>query len=909
MRSVFWIALACLAAGSLVGCAGRPPTGAKQAAALSGWLGKQQFSSWQTFRQAGAKPSLPASPDGFTLGSPNVFAAIGAEPDDLSSLDVFWADERTVRPIAKPLTVSVLARGKGISRQAAKQPVPLASFPEQRLSRVRHSSIIVSESKRDDLKVTIVDFAPMGKDSSFLCRWFIIENTGKRLRRVGLLLKTMVQGEPQRLDGRALRLGDKLAMVSDTDLDWREEGVRLAVGRIDPGERASAALLLVGARDGRRLEDGLKKARAATPLLMEKLEETRLDWERWCARSELKTGDERTDDLLDSLLCLVRGHIGSSAIHTGSLRYPHDRAWVRDSYWVQRALLELGYADEAKLNLRFFHSAWKASGIASYYDTTTRGSTAYGYHGVELPHYLVLMVRDAERMGGADGKAFWDMVSACLDSAAAPESGLQPMNGDETWLLAAPVRELDALLDNSWLLIASAEYGAELAARVGDAKRAASYRALASRARNAVSRFLTRDGWFAIGYGADGSRDLSLCPEVLARAAILGILPAADPRVSSGLAAAWSRLGFARGIRTDARSATISGGTPGYVLWAAAEEEPTFAPELVKRSLDFASATGCVWEYHDLYDRAWGGEKSRLWDSAVLLTGLTRALFTKQVVGGRPRFAVRPAVVEPMKVTPAPFDGEALLKSAGKSLILQQSSPQHAARIARELTRQRSALFAIAAYPGQPPAKDSAIIVSRTRPPAGWRQVGDYWVRDWSGPPQLWVQNRGHAYLDTDLVVNDLVSCLAPMREKPAPFPDASFELAARFGEAPAGQAQVTARSLFRRAEGRVALSGGQLELSAGSARIACRTRVQQAGLLELTVTASPRQTQLEAEVTFPPGWWLVYARDMEGRWDRVRDPVDEIRLPDGRIRLEYTFRPSDRPFSLTFRLARLRLP
>jgi hypothetical protein len=69
----------------------------------------------------------------------------------------------------------------------------------------------------------------------------------------------------------------------------------------------------------------------------------------------------------------------------------------------------------------------------------------------------------------------------------------------------------------------------------------------------------------------------------------------------------------------------------------------------------------------------------------------------------------------------------------------------------------------------------------------------------------------------------------------------------------------------------------------------------------------APHLTQAEVSVTLPAGWWLVRARDMSGEWDRVRDPVGEIRLPDGRIRLDCSFRPSDRPLSLTFTLARLR--
>ncbi len=213
------------------------------------------------------------------------------------------------------------------------------------------------------------------------------------------------------------------------------------------------------------------------------LEQTRVNWEKWCAQTPFTTGDQRTSDLLDSLLCLVRSHVGAQAIHTGSLRYPHNRAWVRDSYWVQRTLLELGRVPEAKVGLDFFHRAWQQHGLASSYYTTNGRPVAYGYSRVELPHYLVLMVRDADWYGRVPAKPYWDMVRGCLDRAAVTGSGLQPMNGDETWILAAPVRELDSMLDNSWLLIASAEYGSKLAQRMGDRS-----------ARRAMARWLTRPG-------------------------------------------------------------------------------------------------------------------------------------------------------------------------------------------------------------------------------------------------------------------------------------------------------------------------------------------------------------------------------------------------------------------------------
>ena len=79
-------------------------------------------------------------------------------------------------------------------------------------------------------------------------------------------------------------------------------------------------------------------------------------------------------------------------------------------------------------------------------------------------------------------------------------------------------------------------------------------------------------------------------------------------------------------------------------------------PELAKRVLRFASATGCVWELHDIYDPAWAGEKRRLWDSAVVLMGMTHALLRRSP--GTTGFSL----------PSPPFDAEALLRKADEAL-------------------------------------------------------------------------------------------------------------------------------------------------------------------------------------------------------------------------------------------------
>ena len=905
--------LICVGLVTFVGCG--KPVNRPQADRLANWLRKQSYSSWSTFRSIGKKPERPDSPDGLTLGSPNVFAAVGCNPSDLSEITTLWGDRRAARALAKPLTVS--------AGEDAENVKPLADFPQQTLRRVRHTAIAVSQAEADGLRVTAVDFAPMEADSNFLVRWYLAENTGTSARRVTLRLNVPVAGDWQQVNAHTLQRGDTFGLVSDADISAREDAVTISLGRLAKGDRASAALFISVAKNTTAL--GVARARAELarkdPLAL--LEATRENWEQWCNRTPLVSGDGRTDDLLDSLLCLVRAHVGPEAIHTGSVKYPHNRAWVRDDYWTQRTLLELGHAAEAKVGLDFFHRAWQKGGIASSYQVPDGKPMSWGYPKVELPHYLVLMVRDAEQFGQVDGAPYWDMVKACLDGASVPASGLQPMNGDETWLLASPVRELDDLLDNSWLLIASAEYGSKLALRVGDRDRAASYGAVAYRARLALRSFMPGDGqpeWYAVGRSAVAGQDspatldFSLCPEVYARGVMLGVLPSTDGLTTSSLLASWQRLRFDRGIRTHSRSATINGGTPGYVLYAAAQNPVTdalFARDLAKRMLKFASATGCVWEFHDLQDRSWAGEKRRLWDSSVLLLGLTKVLFTPQLAD-HVTFARREAPVPiqlPADDTPK-FDAAALMAKAGPALILEQQSPEHAARISRELLRQRNQLVGVARYMGQLPEANSAIIVSPADPQGTWlRMPLGYFLRAWGGPPQLWVKNMGSVHADTDPVLVDLLSFLTPQRETPLPFPDADFDLASRYGEKATGRVEAVLTFAGATSGQQFDLSGGEAKLQLGDTQVtvSATPSPDHVGTVKLGVTAT-RPEAAELSLVLPTGWWLLYARDMSGQWDRAADPVREEHLPDGRLRLTYSLRAGRNPFTVAFELTHLRV-
>jgi len=164
-------------------------------------------------------------------------------------------------------------------------------------------------------------------------------------------------------------------------------------------------------------------------------------------------------------------------------------------------------------------------------------------------------------------------------------------------------------------------------------------------------------------------------------------------------------------------------------------------------------------------------------------------------------------------------------------------------------------------------------------------------------------------YLDTDPLLWELLPDLTPERAQPLPYPDASLDLVRRHGERPSEQAEVTAVSGSAKASGLLKLAGGKLSLKAGKPEFRAEASAAEEGTVKLTVAAAAdRAEHCDVAVTMPPGWWLVVARDMTGKWDRVEDPVGEIRLSDGGLRLVYSFDAGGEPISLTFDLARLKL-
>gem|GEM_PF-3027277 len=886
----------------LAGCAGKESE--TRADKLQAWLDQQQYSTWETFY--GPDGQQPRKPDGFTLGNRQLLAGIGCTPRDLSRIDPLIGDCKNQRAFPSPLTFTL--QWSGNTRE-------LAEFKQQRLRRIVRTSIIVGTCEDKTVKVTLVDCAPTAPESNCLLRLIIVENLGKSTRFSLSFSGLFAELKP--LNANTLLINTHLGVFSDHRLRVRPNDdkteIRLGLGSIGQGKRRFAVLLFVPAKSEPKVAEGLAEAKKLIKDPVPVLEATRKEWRDW--RNQIKTSDNnpRREDLVDSLLCLIRTHIGFQAIHTGSLRYAHNRAWVRDNYWVQRALLEAGLKKEARLNLEFFFAAWKDSGLASYYEIAGKRGHGYGNMQVELPHYPVLMVRDAEELAGVEGGRYWPMVKACLNQARLAPNGLQPVNGDESWLLAAGINSLDYVLDNSLLFIAAHEYGADLARRMGDTKSAEKYASLAKQARREMELWFIapKQSRFAVAVsGAQlQTRQLDEFPATgaLSRPVVLGVYPTTDPRIRAGLLQSWQDLNYAEGVRAYSRSNICDGGTPGYLLYAASEAGMGFSDDLSRRVIDrFCSATGNVWELQSETDPAWGTEKRRLWDSAVLLLGLLH----------QNKFPTKARRAEAYQA-PAPLSR--LLDDSPQFALLDNDSVAPARELATQLARYYGAPVSLTPWRGTFPGKDNYIFVSPTPPPApeGGRKTdifaGDNYQGasfDVGGRTQtiIWVKNRGKVFSDLQGLEYDLLRAALP-RRKPTPYPKSDILVAQQIGEMPQGSLAVTMTCdrPVKFACGDQVFEGKQAEFSLDLTKsvppktgdLLVTAPTENGKIIALTVSAgarAPAQTfrpqlsplsplygaKARVTVTFPPGWWLVEASNLQSGWNRLSDPIEEIHRSDG---------------------------
>lgn len=433
----------------------------------------------------------------------------------------------------------------------------------------------------------------------------------------------------------------------------------------------------------------------------------------------------------------------------------------------------------------------------------------------------------------------------------------------------------------------------------------------------------------------------------------------------------------------------FDGGTPGYVLYAASHLDLPFAPDLVHQIQRLSAPMGNFWELHDTQDPAWGTEKRRLWDSAVVLAGLVHHLFgitpTADGVIVNPK-PPRDGWVEcsdyrigahrlGMRATPTSlsltWDGKTILdeeKPVGavirdgvvtktfpraapalpsaqeqvgwpaqiarfvggatpRFVILHDNAPNHARRIGVEILKHKR--FVVPIEPldrerlgaGQ---YGNAVIIAKSIPPAG---DGRYPVVRQGSALQVWIEDTGHVWADTDPLVDDLVRFSPPpppRGEHPMPAPNASHDLARRVGAAPSDPVRV-----------QISSRDGPMLMACGAAMVEDTTSLDRrrslqemqaqredlpkpfvlvaskipGSVTELVVTAeSDRLAWVTVTVTLPVTYWVVSSRGNPG-WDRMADPVREYRDPDGSKRLVFQLHPGDGSARRRVMLTLTRLP
>ena len=277
-----------------------------------------------------------------------------------------------------------------------------------RLSRrAEGTAILVSVVENDEIRVSMVDFAPLEPDLSLLCRVFVAENVGRGdLRDLSihhlavcsraswdLVADGPYHGAMDREDGTGFALyGNDFAapdvgalLHGMAEESWQTLDLPLRFPRIRAGESAVCWSVLIPLIRGGDPEETRALAEAPRFDPWKKLAKAQKLWQSWSASVRLESDHPLVTGLADSLQVLLKTHEGTEGFHLGATCQRHTHCWIRDNYLMQRGLLAAGRFEEAGVNLRGFVRCWQASGIACGYNVHTSASWCPGRRGSAAP--------------------------------------------------------------------------------------------------------------------------------------------------------------------------------------------------------------------------------------------------------------------------------------------------------------------------------------------------------------------------------------------------------------------------------------------------------------------------------------------------------------------------------------------
>lgn len=533
-------------------------------------------------------------------------------------------------------------------------------MPVQHLRRLEGTSIIVSSAENEEIRISVVSFAPFAPELSFICRVFIAERlVAESLKE--LTIHQLAVNSHKTWDittsGQFCHFIDKndatgfslfspdfvnsknaTLLQGNREEEWQQADVALHAPIFEPSRVAVSWSLLIPRIKGGDPEESRALETAPEFAPWENLNATRERWESWSQRTILKSDNSFLDGLMDSLQVLLKTHEGKLGLHTGSSYQRHTHCWCRDNYMMQRGLLSAGRIEEADVNFRGFVAAWRDTGISNAYHIHTHAPWS-PKPTTEVCAYLILMARDMHLWTGQESAhhGTWEMIQQCADGIHANSLGLIGFDGDEIWIweleeamLAGTQIDEYAVLDNCWLAITALEYAERIATARGFKARANQWGTKKQKITAAVEEKLwdpARRRYSSFLY-PDGKRFSGLLVNGLCTPCYIGIEEVRPGSFAAGINACGSELMSPEDIvRGNSLTDVYAGLSPAFYLHGLGSIGSYKTGDAYLQSLLRAlPSSGAPWEYSVVDCPVSSYDKRRPADSGVLLTTLIHYL-------------------------------------------------------------------------------------------------------------------------------------------------------------------------------------------------------------------------------------------------------------------------------------------
>jgi hypothetical protein len=587
---------------------------------------------------------VPRHKDGFYMSSQQLSAAVGIVHDPTAIMEL-TGEGRAVTMLHHLYDNAANSRGWlsfEISYRLGGElkRKKLAQLDRIELKRVRRTAMLVTEMADWDIEIVFVDFVPKEPDGNVFLRSISARTPSSLpIADVKLHCKLHRDGMDWQLGAQGPRVvarnGSGLMGIAGHGpvlLRAKDDEITLKLERDSSGPGMFAGTLaLTAGSTGDSLARSLEAADAAIGDVAGAAGRTMQAWQDWHRLVPIRVEGQRAQDFIDGALTLLKCLEGPESIRLGTMIYEATSAYVRDNWWIARALLAGGRIEEAKKSQEFFYRATERFGIQCAYKTNDPAPPPCGgeERGVELPSSLTLMWKDLAPRIGADATSEYELIKRMLSTVELTGDGRQVYNTDEGWSWTMDLPDVALVTENSLLLIEAMEYAAGLARDAGDREGEKQYSAIAKRARAAIRdrHFDAKRGYYRYAMDHDDMPYGAVATTAVSSLVNHGFGSAVDKRIYSSLLAAWKYCRRDGMLTSSTATATVTGFTPGQYLQAIADLNLPFAENVLDGMWRMVSATGNLWEGYELYDYSWSGERQRAWDIAVGVVGLLRQVF------------------------------------------------------------------------------------------------------------------------------------------------------------------------------------------------------------------------------------------------------------------------------------------